>query len=178
MDLTLVCVCSLSHGVRWISMTIYGHCDVNWVTWPVCAILIGRENFCCALIGRDLKGPYWLLWCNIFYLDIILLPWCNIFYLDIFLLPWWNIFYLDIFLLSWCNIFCHLFTAVMQHFLPWYHFSTFQELNDNIFRWGGDIRNKRNLYVLHGGLGHGWVGYSQERERVLAVSNRSVACFP
>ena len=39
---------------------------------------------------------------------------------------------------------------------------------------GDDIRNKRNLYVLHGGLGHGWEGYSQERERVLAVSDRPV----
>ena len=36
---------------------------------------------------------------------------------------------------------------------------------------GDDITNKRNLYVLHGGLGHGWAGYSQERERVLAVSD-------
>ena len=25
--------------------------------------------------------------------------------------------------------------------------------------------------MLHGGLGHGWAGYSQERERVLAVSD-------
>ena len=39
---------------------------------------------------------------------------------------------------------------------------------------GDDIRNKRNLYVLHGGLGHGWAGYPQERERVLAVSDRRV----
>ena len=45
MDLTLVCVCSLSHGVTWIFMTIYGHCDVNWVTWPICSILIGWKNF-------------------------------------------------------------------------------------------------------------------------------------
>ena len=42
---------------------------------------------------------------------------------------------------------------------------------------GDDIRNKRNLYVLHGGLGHGWAGYPQERERVLAVSDRR-ADFP
>ena len=39
---------------------------------------------------------------------------------------------------------------------------------------GDDITNKRNLYVLHGGLDHGWAGYSQERERVLAVSDRRV----
>ena len=39
---------------------------------------------------------------------------------------------------------------------------------------GDDITKKRNLYVLHGGLGHGWAGYSQERERVLAVSDRRV----
>ena len=42
-----------------------------------------------------------LPWCNIFYLDIILLPWCNVFYLDIISLP----------------------SAVIQHFLPWYHFT-------------------------------------------------------
>ena len=30
------------------------------------------------------------------------------------------------------------------------------------------------LHVLHGGLGHGWAGYSQERERVLADSDRRV----
>ena len=53
------------------------------------------------------------------------------------------------------------------------------ELNDKIFFKddfieGDDITNKRNLYVLHGGLDHGWAGYSQERERVLAVSDRRV----
>ena len=84
-----------------------------------------------------------------FCLDIILLPWSNILYLDIILLPWCNIFFLNTIFLP--------FTSLMIIF----------------FRWGGDIRNKRNLYVLHGGL-----GYSQERERVLAVSDRSVACFP
>ena len=42
------------------------------------------------------------------------------------------------------------------------------------FMEGDDITNKRNLYVLHGGLGHGWAGYSQERERVLADSDRRV----
>ena len=34
-----------------VFMTIYGPCDVTFVTWPKCAILIGRDNFCCALIG-------------------------------------------------------------------------------------------------------------------------------
>ena len=42
-------------------MTIYGHCDVKLVTWSKCSILIGRENFCCALIGQYLKGPPSLL---------------------------------------------------------------------------------------------------------------------
>ena len=28
-----------------------GSCDVNGVTWPICSIPIGRDNFCCALIG-------------------------------------------------------------------------------------------------------------------------------
>ena len=50
-NLTLVCVCSFSHGVTWFLMTKYGHCDVNGVTWPKYSILIGRDNFCCALIG-------------------------------------------------------------------------------------------------------------------------------
>ena len=39
---------------------------------------------------------------------------------------------------------------------------------------GDDITNERNLHVSHGGLGHGWAGYSQEREKVLAVSDRCV----
>ena len=42
-----------------------------------------------------------LPWCDIFYLEIILLRWCDIFYLDIILLPWCNIFYLDIILVPW-----------------------------------------------------------------------------
>ena len=63
-DLTLVCVCSLSHGFTWFFMPKYGHCDVNLVTWPKCSIMIGRENFSCALIGRDLKGPLSLLTLN------------------------------------------------------------------------------------------------------------------
>ena len=64
-DLTLVCACLIPHGVTWISMTIYGHCDVNLVTWAKYSILIGRENFCCALIGRDLKEPLLLLRCSL-----------------------------------------------------------------------------------------------------------------
>ena len=35
-------------------MPIYGQCDVIKVTWVKCAILIGREKICCALIGQDL----------------------------------------------------------------------------------------------------------------------------
>ena len=35
-------------------MPKYGHCDVNKVTWAKCAILIGRDQICCALIGQDL----------------------------------------------------------------------------------------------------------------------------
>ena len=35
-------------------MTIYGQCDVTIVTWVKCAILIGRDRSCCALIGQDL----------------------------------------------------------------------------------------------------------------------------
>ena len=38
-----------------------GICDVNGVTWSKYSILIGRQNFCCALIGYSLKGPYALL---------------------------------------------------------------------------------------------------------------------
>ena len=45
-------------------MPKYGHCDVNLVTWAVCLILIGRKNFCCALIGQDLKEPLLLLLCT------------------------------------------------------------------------------------------------------------------
>ena len=40
-------------------------------------------------------------WCDIFFLDIMLLPWCMQHFL-----PWYH------------------FTAVMWHFLPWYHFTT------------------------------------------------------
>ena len=61
MDPTLVCVCSLFHGVTWTIMPKYGHLWRQSVTWPKYSILIGRENFCCALIGRDPKGPYPLL---------------------------------------------------------------------------------------------------------------------
>ena len=45
-----------------IFMPKYGHCDVNQVTWALCLILIGRENFCCAVIGRYPVEPPILLW--------------------------------------------------------------------------------------------------------------------
>ena len=70
-DLTLVCVCSWSHGVTWFFMPKYGHCDVKSVTWPKCSILIGRENFCCDLIGRDPKGPLSLLTCYVHELSLV-----------------------------------------------------------------------------------------------------------
>ena len=44
-----------------IFMPKYGHCDVNQVTWALCLILIGRENFCCAVIGRYPVEPPILL---------------------------------------------------------------------------------------------------------------------
>ena len=44
-----------------IFMPKYGHCDVSQVTWAVCLILIGRENFCCAVIGQYLLEPPILL---------------------------------------------------------------------------------------------------------------------
>ena len=44
-----------------IFMPIFGSFDVIVVTWAVCLILIGRENFCCAVIGRDLFEPPSLL---------------------------------------------------------------------------------------------------------------------
>ena len=34
-------------------MPIFGSFDVTLVTWAVCLILIGREKFCCAVIGWD-----------------------------------------------------------------------------------------------------------------------------
>ena len=37
-----------------IFMPIFGSFDVIEVTWAVCLILIGREKFCCAVIGWDL----------------------------------------------------------------------------------------------------------------------------
>ena len=37
-----------------IFMPKYGHCDVSQVTWAKYSMLIGRENFCCVVIGRDL----------------------------------------------------------------------------------------------------------------------------
>ena len=36
-----------------IFMPIFGSFDVTLVTWAVCLILIGREKFCCAVIGWD-----------------------------------------------------------------------------------------------------------------------------
>ena len=44
-----------------IFMPKYGHCDVHQVTWAKYSMLIGRENFCCAVIGRDLLEPPILL---------------------------------------------------------------------------------------------------------------------
>ena len=44
-----------------IFMPIFGSFDVTLVTWAVCLILIGRENFCCAVIGWDLLEPPLLL---------------------------------------------------------------------------------------------------------------------
>ena len=44
-----------------IFMPKYGHCDVNQVTWAKYSMLIGRENFCCAVIGRYPVEPYVLL---------------------------------------------------------------------------------------------------------------------
>ena len=34
-----------------IFMPIFGSFDVTLVTWALCLILIGREKFCCAVIG-------------------------------------------------------------------------------------------------------------------------------
>ena len=42
-------------------MPIFGSFDVIEVTWAVCLILIGRENFCCAVIGQYLLEPPLLL---------------------------------------------------------------------------------------------------------------------
>ena len=44
-----------------IFMPIFGSFDVTLVTWAVCLILIGRENFCCAVIGQYLLEPPILL---------------------------------------------------------------------------------------------------------------------
>ena len=48
-------------GGHVIFMPIFGSFDVIEVTWAVCLILIGREKFCCAVIGRDLLEPPILL---------------------------------------------------------------------------------------------------------------------
>ena len=45
-------------------VVFHGQFDVILVTWAKCAILIGREPICCALIGYRLQGPSWLLWAN------------------------------------------------------------------------------------------------------------------
>ena len=37
-----------------IFMPKYGSFDVIMVTWAKYSMLIGRDNFCCAVIGRDL----------------------------------------------------------------------------------------------------------------------------
>ena len=44
-----------------IFMPIFGSFDVTLVTWAVCLILIGREKFCCAVIGQYLLEPLLLL---------------------------------------------------------------------------------------------------------------------
>ena len=41
-------------GGHVIFMPKYGSFDVIMVTWALCLILIGREKFCCAVIGWDL----------------------------------------------------------------------------------------------------------------------------
>ena len=51
-----------------IFMPIFGSFDVTLVTWALCLILIGRENFCCAVIGWDLLEPLLLLtYCRLIY---------------------------------------------------------------------------------------------------------------
>ena len=47
-------------------MPIFGSFDVIEVTWAVCLILIGREKFCCAVIGQYLLEPLLLLSSNVF----------------------------------------------------------------------------------------------------------------
>ena len=44
-----------------IFMPIFGSFDVTLVTWAKYSMLIGRENFCCAVIGWDLFEPLLLL---------------------------------------------------------------------------------------------------------------------
>ena len=44
-----------------IFMPIFGSFDVIEVTWVKYSMLIGRENFCCAVIGWDLLEPPLLL---------------------------------------------------------------------------------------------------------------------
>ena len=44
-----------------VFMPIFGSFDVIEVTWAVCLILIGREKFCCAVIGQYRLEPPSLL---------------------------------------------------------------------------------------------------------------------
>ena len=37
--------------ILWGHVGFWGQCDVIKVTWVKCAMLIGREPICCALIG-------------------------------------------------------------------------------------------------------------------------------
>ena len=45
-------------------MPIFGSFDVIMVTWAKYSMLIGRDNFCCAVIGRDLLETPSLLSCQ------------------------------------------------------------------------------------------------------------------
>ena len=62
MWIQLLCACvRYPMGSREHLCPNMGICDVIGVTWSKCSILIGRQNFCCALIGYYSKGPYPLL---------------------------------------------------------------------------------------------------------------------
>ena len=58
-------LCQVCGSTSWVGhvtfMPIFGSFDVTLVTWAVCLILIGREKFCCAVIGWDLLEPLLLL---------------------------------------------------------------------------------------------------------------------
>ena len=51
-------LCQVCGSTSWVGHVIfmpkYGSFDVSQVTWAKYSMLIGRENFCCAVIGRDL----------------------------------------------------------------------------------------------------------------------------